>query len=93
MKEKLNLIYQAKLDEISKIAKVLANSTRVQILYLLEQSELNVSELTDILKIEQSNVSHQLQRLRDYQLISQKRKGKSIYYSLDDPHIILGIIN
>lgn len=88
MKEKLNLIYQAKLDEISKIAKVLANSTRVQILYLLEQSELNVSELTDILNIEQSNVSHQLQRLRDYQLISQKRKGKSIYYSLDDPHII-----
>ncbi|MFT8324495.1 ArsR/SmtB family transcription factor [Oenococcus sicerae] len=88
MSETLKLIHQAKIDEAAKIAKVLANPTRIQILNLLGQSRLNVSELIQALGSEQSTVSHQLQKLRAYELISQERIGKSIYYQLDDPHII-----
>ncbi|QBO36680.1 ArsR family transcriptional regulator [Periweissella cryptocerci] len=76
------------LDEATKIARVLGNKTRIQILYLLEQDKLNVTELQGILGIEQSALSHQLQELRAYQLINQERKGKSIYYELTDLHIL-----
>ncbi|MCV3296467.1 ArsR/SmtB family transcription factor [Oenococcus kitaharae] len=88
MSESLKLIHQAKLDEAAKIAKVLASPTRIQILNLLEQDRLNVGELVSALGSEQSTVSHQLQKLRAYQLISQERIGKSVYYELDDPHIV-----
>lgn len=86
--ESINLIHPAKLDEAVKIARLLGNKTRIQILYLLEQKQFNVSELQEILQIEQSSLSHQLKELRDYQLISQQRVGKSIYYQLTDPHVI-----
>ncbi|PWG00447.1 ArsR/SmtB family transcription factor [Levilactobacillus bambusae] len=82
------LIHPAKLDEAVKIAKLLGNKTRIQILYLLEQQQFNVTELQEILHVEQSSLSHQLKELRDYQLISQQRVGKSVYYQLTDPHIL-----
>lgn len=84
----IKLIHPAKLDEATKIAKLLGNKTRMQILYLLEQNKFNVTELQEILKIEQSSLSHQLRELRDYQLINQVKIGKSIYYELMDPHIL-----
>ncbi|MDR3189597.1 MAG: metalloregulator ArsR/SmtB family transcription factor [Lactobacillaceae bacterium] len=88
MSTKLTLIHQAKLDEAAKMAKILGNPSRMQILYILEQQTLNVTELSTALDIEQSQMSHTLKYLRDHQLISQERRGKSIYYTLDDPHIM-----
>jgi len=86
--DKIHLIHPAKVDEAVKIARLFGNKTRIQILYLLKQRQFNVTELQKILQIEQSSLSHQLKELRDYQLISQKRVGKLIYYQLTDPHTI-----
>lgn len=88
MTDAIKLIHPAKVDEAVKITRLLGNKTRIQILYLLEQKQFNVTELQNILKIEQSSLSHQLHELREYQLISQARVGKSIYYRLTDPHIL-----
>ena len=39
------------------------------------------------IKMEQSAVSHQLQMLKLYHIVKVERKGKEVYYSLDDHHI------
>lgn len=80
------------LTEASQIFKLLSNETRLKMLVTLENKAINVNELSAILNIEQSAVSHQLSILKKHQLVDTNRVGKSIYYQLDDPHI-LDIVN
>ena len=90
--EEIKLIDSHLLSEAQKIMKVLNNPIRFQMLNLLEQKEMNVTQLMGLLELEQSAVSHQLALLREYQLVSTHRIGKANYYKLNDPHI-LDVIN
>ncbi|WP_249192565.1 ArsR/SmtB family transcription factor [Weissella minor] len=92
MAEELKLITAPELESAHDIFKLLSNPTRLQILYILEQGSLNVGQIVSVLDMEQSAISHQLALLREGHLIKMERVGKSIYYGLDDPHV-LDIIN
>ena len=72
---------------ISKFFKVISDSTRLSILYLLKEKKRNVSEIVELTGIEQSAISHQLRILKDSRLVRSTRKGKSMIYQLDDEHI------
>lgn len=89
---KINLIDDKHLAESQRIFKLLGNSKRLQMLKILEDNKLKVGQIVDILGLEQSVVSHQLAILKKHQLVSSKREGKTVFYRLDDPHI-LDVIN
>lgn len=78
----------------SDFLKALAHESRLMILCILAEGEKSVSELEDILELRQPTVSQQLARLRADGLVSTRRNGKAIYYSLasDEARVVIGAI-
>ncbi len=66
----------------SELLKALANENRLLLLCLLADGEKSVTELESSLELRQPTVSQQLARLRADNLVSHRRDGKAIYYSL-----------
>ncbi|MBI4725348.1 MAG: helix-turn-helix transcriptional regulator [Rhodomicrobium sp.] len=71
----------------SDFLKALAHETRLLVLCLLAERERSVTELENILSLRQPTVSQQLARLRLDGLVTTRRDGKTIYYSLNDDDI------
>ncbi len=78
----------------SDFLKALAHESRLVILCILAEGEKSVSELEHELNLRQPTVSQQLARLRADGLVSTRRDGKVIYYSLasEDARTIIGAI-
>ena len=85
MNKKENM--ETELIELAELFKVFGDSTRIRILYDLMQGERNVTEITEDLAMNQSAISHQLKILKTAKLVSAKREGKSMVYSLADEHV------
>ena len=64
--------------------KTLAHEGRLMILCHLADGEKTVGKLEELLDMRQAAVSQMLARLRDEGLVSTRREGKSIHYSLSD---------
>ena len=75
------------ITDLSDFFKILGDSTRLQILMALERSELCVSELSHLLNMTISAISHQLKSLKNAKLVKLRKEGKTVFYSLDDDHI------
>lgn len=76
------------IKQVSQLYKVLSDPTRLRILLLLKECEHNVTAISEQLGMEQSAVSHQLKLLRDSRVVKARREGKTIFYTLDDHHVI-----
>ena len=70
------------------LMKVLSNPDRLMILCQLSQGEKRVGELEQMLGIVQPTLSQQLTVLREEQLVSTRREGKGIYYSVNSPQAL-----
>ncbi len=73
--------------DLADFYKIFGDTTRVKILYALDKSELCVCDISALLGMSVSAVSHQLRTLRESDLVRTKRQGKIIYYSLADDHV------
>ena len=71
----------------TQIFDALSDFTRFQILGALSQGEKGVSELQEVTNVSQSAISHQLRLLRDRGLVSARRDGQRVIYSLADEHV------
>lgn len=73
--------------DLADFYKIFGDTTRVKILYALDKSELCVCDISSLLGMTISAVSHQLKILRDSNLVKTRREGKVIFYSLTDEHV------
>lgn len=87
-KVQAKMLEEKQLSAVSEFFKVLGDETRMKIINALAHEELCVSDLAAALEMTQSAVSHQLKLLRMAHQVKARREGKSIYYSLDDQHVI-----
>ena len=78
---------ETELYDLAELFKVFGDSTRIRILFVLFGSEVCVCDLAATLNMTQSAVSHQLKILKQAKLVSSRREGKSVFYSLADEHV------
>jgi ArsR family transcriptional regulator, zinc-responsive transcriptional repressor len=86
--EKYEQLDEETLFIVSQTFKALSDPTRIRILHLLGEKECNVSEIADELSLMQSTVSHQLRFLKNLRLVKFRRAGTTLYYSIDDEHVM-----
>lgn len=77
---------------LTEFYKIMADYTRMKIIYALTKEELCVGDIAEIVNMSQTAVSYQLRILRGARLVKHRRVGKMIFYSIDDEHVT-NIIN
>jgi DNA-binding transcriptional ArsR family regulator len=73
--------------DLAELYKIFGDSTRIKILCVLLESEMCVSDISLLIGISQSAISHQLRSLKQSKLIKYRREGKTMLYSLADEHV------
>lgn len=86
-RKKRAVIDAATLQGVSELFKILGDPTRMHILAALAQEKRCVQAIAEEVGITQSAISHQLRALKTMRLVSPKRTGKQIVYSLADRHV------
>lgn len=82
-----NLPDEMTLYDLSELFKVFGDSSRIRILLVLLEHEVCVCDLAQALQMTQPAVSYQLKILKQNHLVTSRREGKSVFYSLADDHV------
>ena len=78
---------EKELENLTTLFKILGDSTRTKILWILDHHEMCVCDIANVLNMTKSSISHQLAILREAGIVRFRRNGKEVYYTLDDEHI------
>lgn len=81
------MIAEETLYDLADLFKNFSDSTRIRILWALGESEMCVCDISALLNMTQSAISHQLRVLKSANLVKNRRVGKIVYYSLCDAHV------
>jgi DNA-binding transcriptional ArsR family regulator len=73
---------------VAELFRAFSDTSRVRILSVLAQGEMNVSALAEAIGISESAVSHHMRGLRQMRLVQARREGKEVHYRAEDEHII-----
>ncbi len=74
-------------NKLAKFYSILGDITRCKILFAIDNHEMCVCDISNVLSMSKSSVSHQLATLRKSGIVKCRRVGKEVYYTLDDFHI------
>ena len=72
----------------AEMCKVFSNPIRLEILNLLRDKQMSVTELINKSKLSQANISQHLSIMKSKGIVNSERSGKNIYYNLSHPKII-----
>ena len=75
------------LAKAADVIKVIGHPERLKILEMLESGEKAVGEIQDCLDLPQSTVSQHLARMRGWNIVSARRDGVHVYYSIIEPKV------
>ena len=78
---------QGILYDLSDFFKILGDSTRISILFAIDGEPMCVCDIAALLGMTKSAVSHQLKVLRQSNLVTYKKSGKNVFYTLADDHV------
>lgn len=73
--------------DLAELFKVFGDSTRMKILCALMHDEMCVCDIAAVIHSTCSATSHQLRILKQAKLVKFQKRGKVVYYSLDDGHV------
>ena len=76
------------IGQMAGIFKALSDPSRLKIVLALLNQEHCVCDIAAICSQTDSAISHQLRILRTLKIVKNRREGKSIYYSIDDDHVV-----
>ena len=74
-------------NKMAEFFKIVGDTTRVKILFALDNNEMCVCDIANTLDMSKSSISHQLSTLRDMGIVRARKEGKEVYYMLDDNHV------
>jgi len=72
---------------VAELFQAMSDPSRVRILFALLQGEVNVGAIAEQVGVSESAVSHQLRGLRQLRIVSARKDGRTVFYSLDDDHV------
>jgi ArsR family transcriptional regulator len=72
----------------AEICKIFTNPKRLEIISLLRDGEKTVNELAELADVPQANISQHLTVLRQNGVVTTRREGANIYYSIANPKIL-----
>lgn len=72
---------------VVEVFRMLADPTRIQVLWALADAELSVNELADRIGKPAPSVSQHLAKLRMARLVRPRRTGTTLFYSLENEHV------
>jgi len=73
--------------QMAELFSALSDTSRVRMISVLAEREMNVGELAEAVDLSESAVSHQLRGLRQMRLVRARKEGRYVYYALDDDHV------
>lgn len=79
---------QDALEGIADFFSALSDVTRIKLVSALAITQMCVNDLSTVLGLNQTTVSHQLKNLRSIGVVKVKRQGKVAFYSLSDPSVL-----
>ncbi len=74
-------------NKLAEFFKIVGDTTRVKILFALDQNEMCVCDIANVLGMSKSSISHQLGTLRRSGIVKCRKEGKEVFYMLDDEHV------
>ena len=86
-KKKDAMPQESTIYDLADFFKIFGDSTRMSILFAIDGEPMCVCDIAELLGMTKSAVSHQLKILRQSDLITYRKSGKNVFYSLADDHV------
>ena len=83
----LMLLKEQTSTHLADLFSALSDPTRLRIISVLLEGEMNVGDIAAQLIMTESAVSHQLRGLRQMRLVRSRKDGRQVFYALDDDHV------